>query len=833
MATVWLELRADLRQRWRALLSLALLLGLIGGVVLTAAAGARRTDTAYPRLLSWASATQVQLIPAANDYPADYYAALAKLPQVAQLSTEVLYQVTLPTARHAYTNQVYAFSSPDHVMGVSADKVKILAGRPFDPQQADQAMIDPQLAALEHVGPGGTLRLLGVPNSPNGMPDFAKRVPVAFRVSAVVVFDTQVVPIGGGSGSGNIEPAALVSSFPVPGAVTTMSYGNAANVRLRPGATVAGLTRAATALAQRYKDTNSQILTISQADQVTATQQAIRPQAIALAAFAVLAGLIALAVIGQLLSRQLALDSAEFPVLRAIGATRGSLVALSLARLAVVTLAGGVIAVAVAIAASPLMPIGPARLAEPHPGVEVNLAILGAGFAAIALLPLALLAGAAWRAARAAGGPLGVAEPAQPGRRSRIGGTLTSSGSVTGGVGVAMAFEPGHGRTAVPVRSALAASVIAVIALTAAAVFGTSLVALVSTPHDYGQNWDAQLDLEFGGAPGALGARVISAEPAVTGYASGTYGQLMIGGQVVPAIGVDQPPGGGYLTMLAGRPPADGDEIALGAQTLRTLHARIGQTIPVTVEQFAAGLPVVRRDMRVTGVAVLPAFGRGTFSPTDLGTGAVTTASVLSVPSVPDSGNTLCVNKAVTCYNFFLLRYRPGTDATAAAATLTTAITKASCPPGSCAVTTDQSPSDIKNYASVRDTPLVLAAALIVFAVGTLTHVLLTGVRRRRRDLALLKTLGFTRSQVLGVVAWEASAFAVVALLIGLPLGILAGRWAWAYFADAAGVPTGATVPLTAVLLAIPVTLALANLIAAWPGWTAARLRPALVLRTE
>jgi ABC-type antimicrobial peptide transport system permease subunit len=122
---------------------------------------------------------------------------------------------------------------------------------------------------------------------------------------------------------------------------------------------------------------------------------------------------------------------------------------------------------------------------------------------------------------------------------------------------------------------------------------------------------------------------------------------------------------------------------------------------------------------------------------------------------------------------------------------------------------------------------------LIVLAVGTLAHVLLTGVRRRRRDLALLKTLGFARSQVLGVVAWEASAFAVVALLIGLPLGILAGRWAWAYFATAAGAPAAATVPLTAVLLAIPVTIALANLIAAWPGWTAARLRPALVLRTE
>jgi hypothetical protein len=49
MAPVWFALRAGTRRRWQALVSLALLLGLAGGVVLTAAAGARRTDTAYPR----------------------------------------------------------------------------------------------------------------------------------------------------------------------------------------------------------------------------------------------------------------------------------------------------------------------------------------------------------------------------------------------------------------------------------------------------------------------------------------------------------------------------------------------------------------------------------------------------------------------------------------------------------------------------------------------------------------------------------------------------------------------------------------------------------------
>ena len=55
---------------------------------------------------------------------------------------------------------------------------------------------------------------------------------------------------------------------------------------------------------------------------MTATERAIRPQALALAVFAALAGLIALAVIGQLLARQLALDAAEFPVLRGLGMRR-------------------------------------------------------------------------------------------------------------------------------------------------------------------------------------------------------------------------------------------------------------------------------------------------------------------------------------------------------------------------------------------------------------------------------------------------------------------------------------------------------------------------------
>ena len=831
MTTVWFALRADVRRRWPALLSLAVLLGLIGGVVLTAAAGARRTDTAYPRMLTWANASQADIIPEGNAIPADYFAALARQPHIAAMTTAGLYGTVVSRSNQT---DVTVMSSLDGAMGVTVDRVKVLAGRLYDPKAPGQAMVDQQLASLEHLTPGGTLRMYGVPSAPSGAPEYNKAVTLTYRVTAIVAFDDEIVPMG----TNTEGPTALVSwPFAAPAVAAGLADGYEAAVRLTPGAPLAAFSSAAENLAKRYKDTTGNIITINLSDQVGATERAIRPEAVALAVFAGLTGLIALAVIGQLLSRQLALDAAEFPILRALGVRRVALVTLSLARLGIVTVTGAIVAVAVAIAASPLMPIGPARLAEPHPGVEINLAILGAGFAAIALLPLAVLTPPAWRAARQAQGPLGVAEPtARQSRPSRLAAALTRAGSVTGGAGVAMAFEPGHGRTAVPVRSALAGSVIAVAALAAAAVFGASLVGLVGTPHNYGQNWVQEVDFNFGSATGAQAGQMERAIPSISGYAGGDYGQLTIDGAIVPAIGVDQVRGSGYLTLLAGRAPTAPDEIALGEQTLRAIGARLGQTVQVTVNQVSTGGPGITHSMRIVGVAVLPAFSRGGFSPTGLGTGAVLPASVLySAVESQSQTATLGCRPGEPCYNFLLLRYRPGANLAAAAAKITSVLQASGCPVGSCIIApvADQRPGDIKNYASIRDTPLALAVVLAVLAIGTLAHVLLTGVRRRRRDLALLKTLGFTRRQVLGTVAWEASAFAAVALLVGLPVGVVAGRWAWAVFASAAGVSTTATVPLATVLLAIPATLLAANLIAAAPGWEAARLRPALVLRTE
>jgi len=49
VTVAWLFLRAEARRRWRAWLSLALIVGVFAGGVVTAAAGALRTGSAYAR----------------------------------------------------------------------------------------------------------------------------------------------------------------------------------------------------------------------------------------------------------------------------------------------------------------------------------------------------------------------------------------------------------------------------------------------------------------------------------------------------------------------------------------------------------------------------------------------------------------------------------------------------------------------------------------------------------------------------------------------------------------------------------------------------------------
>src|SRR5205823_8599150 len=116
-----------------------------------------------------------------------------------------------------------------------------------------------------------------------------------------------------------------------------------------------------------------------------------------------------------------------------------------------------------------------------------------------------------------------------------------------------------------------------------------------------------------------------------------------------------------------------------------------------------------------------------------------------------------------------------------------------------CGVDARQRPVDILNYARIQGTPLALAGLLALLALATVAHLLVTSTRRRRRDLAVLKTLGFVRRQVSAAVAWQATTLVLLALIVGLPVCVAAGRWVWQLFAGQLGVPTDPRVPLLTV----------------------------------
>ena len=81
-----------------------------------------------------------------------------------------------------------------------------------------------------------------------------------------------------------------------------------------------------------------------------------------------------------------------------------------------------------------------------------------------------------------------------------------------------------------------------------------------------------------------------------------------------------------------------------------------------------------------------------------------------------------------------------------------------------------------------------LATGVAAAAVLPLGRTVLASVRQRRRELALLKALGLRGRQLRAVVAWQTSITLVVATAVGVPLGLVAGRWAWTSFANAIGV---------------------------------------------
>jgi ABC-type lipoprotein release transport system permease subunit len=545
--------------------------------------------------------------------------------------------------------------------------------------------------------------------------------------------------------------------------------------------------------------------------QAVNTEHSIHLQAVVLWLVAALLSVVGVLVIGQLLARLSYLESTDYPALRGVGMSRRQLLAAALGRTLAIGAAGAVVAMLLAVALSALLPVGLAGIAEPYPGVNADWVVLGLGLAAVPGITVACAAWPAWReTARAA--PLRAPFAAGGSARSRRAAPVLES--VTATVGIRLALQRGAGRTALPVRSTIAAAVVGVAALTGALVFSASLGHLLASPALYGVTWQAEVDNVQNGTLNTA-AQSVDRDPQVAAWTANSVGiPLMIHGDqvtVLAAVG-GRDVGSVQPVLMEGRLPRGAHEIVLGARTMAALGARTGSVL-------TASLPGFRRTERLTvvGVAVFPTLG----DTIGLGTGAQVAPAAL--PGLTPPGLQL------PPFDGLLVRFQPGVSPSAGVAALAARLQRL----GPIAVEGQSPPTDLLNFGEVQSLPLLLGGSLGVLALATLAHLLITSVRRRRRDLAVLRTIGFTRAQVRSTVAWQAATLVTLALVIGVPVGIACGRLAWVIFARQIGILAVIDVPLPYLALLVAAAIALAVAIAAPPGESAARTSPALVLRGE
>ena len=810
-----------LRAGWRGWAALALLIAIAGGAVLVAAAGAIRTDTAYPRFLAVSRAADALVAPA-EPGASGYDAALGSLPGVAASAPVVGINAAPVRADGTLDTVATVFAPLDGHFGRTLQIPRLLAGRLPAADAPGEVAVDQVAVSQLHLHVGSVLPMIATPNDASQP---ARRFTV--RVVGVFVSTDSVIPVNDLAVSGKIlASTALYRELGLDYEAFDGAY-----VTLKPGESLSALSAAAQALTGRYPSTGGQVFVADQSVQNATVERAIRPQAIALALFALALALTALLIVGQVAVRLLIGAAGDNAALAALGMTRRQFLVAGLAEVATAVISGAALAVGIAIAASPLTPIGPARLAEPDPGISVNGAVLGIGFAAIVVLLLARVAVTAWRQAsiRAAIGSFGsVAPSAGTNRRPLLADRLALAGAPLEAVtGVRFALDPGHGRDSVPVRSALLGLAVAVAAIAVAVTFGANLLRLVDTPVLYGQTWDVAIDAEFGTFTPQHFDKITGEVPQLTGVTFGVHGTVTIGRQagaagqatVIPAIGVAR--GTGPLlspTVLDGRAPRTAGEIVLGTSVLRQFGLQVGQHV-------AVGTPSGPLSMLITGSAVFPYFGQGSFTSTDAGEGAETVASVLTPLATVSGGGQ-------PGYNFALFSFSPsGKQAGLATLERRWASFCASIQQSTCLVTS-QRPNTVNNYAAIDGTPAVLAGVLALLGLGVLAQFTVASARRRRRDYAVLKVLGLRRAQLRAIALWQASAVIVAALVIGIPLGVATGRWAWQAFASQAGLSGGAVTPLS-VLWLIPAALAAAALVALPAARRVAALPAMITLRTE
>jgi hypothetical protein len=836
LTVVWYRLRATFAARWPGYLAIALLVGLVGGVAMASIAGARRTESSYPKFLAGTNPSGLLVQPGTSlSCSSGFQSQLAQLPQVKRVGCADSFNGATLTPSGALDKvllaQVGLIASVDGEYS-RQDRVTITAGRAADPSRPDEIVATPTAAAFLglHVGSHVTIGVWS-----NTQHDLAPHRVIHATLVGIGVFNTQVIQddIDRGNTGFLLGTSALYRQLSACCAAGTYD-----------GIEVAGGSRDDSVVEHEYahllttssftdSSGNQQLQIYDTATIEAEAQRAIEPEAIALAVFGGIAALAAILIGIQAVSRQLRVHREDGIVLRAVGAPPRVTSSDGLLGIFGAVVVGSLFAAALAVCLSPLAPFGPVRTVDPSPGVDVDWTVIGLGFVVLVVAIGGWAAVVGYRQA-----PHRVHARGHPGAQGSgiVTFALASGVPVSGIAGLRFALESGRARSATPGRSVIIGAVLAITVVTTTLTFGASLDTLVSHPNLYGWNFDyAYYSTDgYGPVPKAIVQPLLARDHAVLTTTGVYFATVVIQGHIVPLLA--EPDHAAIAPPVLTGHRVDGPrQIVLGAATLAQLHKRLGDSISIAGD----GLPA--RRMVIVGTATLPTIGTVLGVHPTMTTGALIPTS--AVPDAflnqfgPDSGP-----------NALFIRIRPGADPTTARRLLadiareslrqfiTPQVVAQEGPDaygGTLQLLGPQRPAEIVNYRAMGTTPGLLAGGLAVGAVAALGLTLVASVRQRRRELALLKSFGFTQRQLAAAVEWQSTMIVAVGLVAGIPLGVALGRLLWQLFAQQLDAVVEPTVPALAILVVGVGALVLANLVAALPGRSAAHTPTALVLRVE
>jgi hypothetical protein len=776
--------RREGRRRWRALLVLGLLAGVTAGLSASALSGARRADTAFDRFHDEARGAHAIVFATYGDvFDADWTPVLED-PVVEAGGTFSLAPVAfeLPDGGEGPAFVL----PPSQGLYVDTEAPIISDGRAPEPDRADEMWINQEAADEAGLAVGDTLTLVSYLDLAAFFGDVAGARPgptFPVTVTGIGKVPTEFTWMPGAAGY--VTRAVLDEHPEIPQATNLV-------VRLRDGA--ADLPRLRELVSQHVSP-NVPILDLDEAGRRVETSTDVERNGLLLFGLAV--GAAGLLIVGQAIVRSVQASAIDAPTLRALGFTRRELAGTLVLPLLPAAALAGLVSAGLTVALSPRYPIGLARQLEPDPGVRVEPGLMVALVVLTVLLVLAFAAVAAVRSVHR------LDRPAPSGSGGVVAAGLQRLAlPLPAAIGVRFALTSGGGRSSLPAGPAIFGSIVAVLGVVAAFTFATAIDDAIDDPSLVGSSWDATT---YGAGEFVTitpeQEELIAGSPDVAEYALALSSVAVIDDEPTPLFSLDAQRGRWSYRLLDGRPPAADDEIALGPDTLDELGLEVGDG--VTLGDGDAELEVVGTALLQQGVHW--AYDQGVWMTPD---------------GIRQAADAVGDEAELSAH----LRWAEGADVDRATATFEEA---------GLLVEEPTLPQTLDNLRFVRPLPFLLAGFLLVLGVGAVGHSLVSAVRRRRHELAVLRTMGMTPRQAWASSAWQATALALVGVVVGVPLGLALGRVLWRWVAEAAPLYYVAPTAILVLVLALPITVLAANALAALPGRAAARLRPAHVLRTE